>query len=201
MARRTKEESEKTRAQLLDAAEKLFLQKGVAATSLEDIAQEIGMTRGAIYWHFENKCALFDAMHARVALPLDASFDRVAEAADPLAALKEHCIYMLQTLHRDQRMQNIFTILKFKCEQTEDLKSNVTRQECKRQDVIEKFQSTFERAQKLKSLPSSMDANASAIALYSYISGIFTDYLRNPKSYKLEKLAPNFIELFFKGLQ
>ena len=55
MARRTKAEAESTRAAILDAAEVLFYQHGVSRTTLEKIALAANVTRGAIYWHFENR--------------------------------------------------------------------------------------------------------------------------------------------------
>ena len=71
MARRTKEEAEETRQSILDAAERLFHDQGVSRTSLADIASAAGVTRGAIYWHFENKVDLFQAMLERLHLPLE----------------------------------------------------------------------------------------------------------------------------------
>ncbi|MBY0410356.1 MAG: TetR family transcriptional regulator, partial [Burkholderiaceae bacterium] len=55
MARRTKEDANATRTRLIDAAESVFLQKGVSRASLNDIARAAGTTRGAIYWHFKDK--------------------------------------------------------------------------------------------------------------------------------------------------
>ena len=62
MARRTKEDAQATRTALLDAAERVFQQRGVSRTSLNEIAQAAGVTRGALYWHFKDKAALFNAM-------------------------------------------------------------------------------------------------------------------------------------------
>ena len=53
--RRTKKDAELTRQQLLKAGFKVFGDKGYAAARLSDVAEEAGVTRGAIYWHFENK--------------------------------------------------------------------------------------------------------------------------------------------------
>src|SRR5947208_2605625 len=50
-----KEQAERTRASILDAAIKLFSRKGYAATSTQDLADAIGMTTGVLYWHFEDK--------------------------------------------------------------------------------------------------------------------------------------------------
>lgn len=70
MARRTKADAQITRSALLDAAEQLFDERGVSRTSLADIAQAAGTTRGAIYWHFADKAALFDAMVERATAAL-----------------------------------------------------------------------------------------------------------------------------------
>ncbi|WP_272942305.1 TetR family transcriptional regulator [Kingella kingae] len=53
--RKTKEEAQKTRQHLLNAALEVFWRKGVTQASLHEIAVEAGVTRGALYWHFKNK--------------------------------------------------------------------------------------------------------------------------------------------------
>ena len=63
--RKTKLEAEKTRQHLLDAALEVFWRKGVTSASLQEIAEEAGVTRGALYWHFANKEALFEALFVR----------------------------------------------------------------------------------------------------------------------------------------
>lgn len=54
-----------TRDLLLDAAEKLFAERGLGGASLEDIADAAGYTRGAIYAHFGSKEELFLAVIER----------------------------------------------------------------------------------------------------------------------------------------
>ena len=55
MPRRTQEDSQATRKKILESAQRLFTRRGYERTSLSDIAKYAGVTRGAIYWHFENK--------------------------------------------------------------------------------------------------------------------------------------------------
>ena len=62
MARSTKEEALETRSRILDAAEEVFFTRGLAQSSLADVAVAADVTRGAIYWHFKNKSDLFEAM-------------------------------------------------------------------------------------------------------------------------------------------
>src|SRR5258706_2776656 len=97
MARRTKEEALETRTGILDAAERVFHEKGVAHASLEDIAAAADVTRGAIYWHFKDKADLFDAMMQRVVLPMDAIREGAdcCRQADPLALLRPSPIHGL----------------------------------------------------------------------------------------------------------
>jgi len=49
-------------AELLDAALEVFVERGYAATRLEDVARRAGITKGAMYHYFENKESLFKAM-------------------------------------------------------------------------------------------------------------------------------------------
>ena len=60
--RKTKEEMLITRERILEAGFECFYQNGYEQTSLAAIAQAAGVTRGAIYWHFEDKKALFRAV-------------------------------------------------------------------------------------------------------------------------------------------
>ena len=88
MARSTKQEALATRNRLLDAAEVLFQAQGVSQTSLQQIAQQAGATRGAIYWHFKDKADLFNAMMERVTLPLEAAGQAAGAAqGDPIGEI------------------------------------------------------------------------------------------------------------------
>lgn len=53
--RRTREQAEKTRSQVLDTFLDMFIENGFSKTSLTSIAHRLGVTKGAIYWHFKNK--------------------------------------------------------------------------------------------------------------------------------------------------
>ena len=60
------EQSQKTRRALLDAARTIFTTQGYAATSTEEIVLRAGVTRGALYYHFRDKAAVFGAVFDEV---------------------------------------------------------------------------------------------------------------------------------------
>src|SRR5437762_392714 len=105
MVRRTKLEAAATREALLDSALRLFRDRGVARTSLSDVASAAGLTRGAVYWHFRDKADLFDALCGRVTLPMEAMLAGASEVrqADPLGALRALAVHGLTRLAADPR--------------------------------------------------------------------------------------------------
>lgn len=62
MARKTKDEAERTRRRILASALALFAKKGYEKTTLTDVAARIKMTKGAVYWHFASKEKLLVAL-------------------------------------------------------------------------------------------------------------------------------------------
>ena len=72
----------RTRARLVQAAAQVIGEKGFERTSLEDVAQRAGMTRGAIYGNFGNRDELFLAV-------LEARWEPVAPAFRPGASYAE----------------------------------------------------------------------------------------------------------------
>ncbi|TMM35069.1 TetR family transcriptional regulator, partial [Colwellia ponticola] len=96
MVRRTKENAQETRRQILEAAEKAFYEKGLARTTLERIATLAGVTRGAIYWHFSNKADLVQAMLNTLHEPL-AEVTKTSESKDemdPMGCLRRLLIHL-----------------------------------------------------------------------------------------------------------
>lgn len=200
MVRRTKEEAEQTRAMLLDAAEAVFLQNGVAGASLDQIARAAGVTRGAVYWHFKNKDDIFHAMHERVKLPIKALFEEALAAEDPVLALKDFCIHILRYLARDERARRVFTIMQFKCETIDPGDEDKPPFDQNRDEMIKKTRKVFRKAQDDGIVTTDLSADAMAIALHNYMSGIFADYLRNPGLYNMRTIAPKLVEIFFRGI-
>ena len=75
------EQVRQTRDALLGAGRRLFGSKGFAATSVEDLAAEAGVTTGALYHHFESKTELFAAVFEQLHLEVLARNSGAAASA------------------------------------------------------------------------------------------------------------------------
>ena len=110
LMRRTKDQAEATRCALLDAAENVFFARGVATATLEEIAREAGVTRGALYWHFKDKAALYAAMLERVRFPLEDLVNSQATSQDPLAALERHVCGIMKFVGENASIRRVYAI-------------------------------------------------------------------------------------------
>ncbi|MBV2133781.1 TetR family transcriptional regulator [Pseudomonas sp. MAP12] len=200
--RRTKEEAEQTRCALLAAAEQLFLEQGVAHTTLEQIARAAGVTRGALYWHFENKAHLFQAMLEQVRLPPEQLAERLSTCGDhdPLQILREMCIEAITSLARNPQKRRIFTILLHRCEFTDELRHVEERHEAFVNQYIDLCEELFQRADRQGRLNPGQTPRLAARCLHALIIGLFSDWLRDPELFDAERDAPQMIDALLRGL-
>jgi TetR/AcrR family acrAB operon transcriptional repressor len=203
MARRTREEALVTREQLLDAAERVFRERGVGHTSLAEVADAAGVTRGAIYWHFRSKAELFKAMVERAEMPMDAALEQLADGAleDPLGQARDLAVRALLHLATSERTRAVFDVVFLRCEYTEDLLPVQQQHLRERQLCIEKCAAAFRLAVNRGQLPADTDTGLAARGLYAFVGGLMRDAVESPRDYDLAASAPPLIDLFFEGLR
>ncbi len=202
MARRTKEEAQATRMSILDAAEEVFHEKGVANASLEEIAAAAEVTRGAIYWHFKDKAELFDAMMQRVVLPVDEMLQSASccAQANPLELLRRATVDVLLRTARDARTQRIFDIAYHKCEYVGDATGVRERHIASQRQCLKTIEAGFRSCVDCGQLPKSVNPQEAAIGALSLVSGLIANWVLAPKSFSLERHAESIVDTFFRGL-
>jgi len=203
MARRTKIEAEDTRRRILDAAERLFFDRGVSQTALEQIAAEAGVTRGAIYGHFANKLDLFRELHERVRLPQEDFVEQaVAEGhPDPLGLLERACLECLATLAEDTQRQRVFTILLYRCEYVGEMLEALARQ----RDGNERMQAVairaFETAARHGMLKPGWTPETAATVFGAMVSGLVSDWLRFGRRFDLVEVGTECVKSLFRSFR
>ncbi len=118
----TKEQAEKTRENILRGALKTFSEKGLAKTRLEDIAKDVGVTRGAIYWHFKNKLDLFSELFKKTLKVVLSDARKILESElPPLEKIRTLLINLGAKSIEDEDYKAIGRILSYQNEWTNDV--------------------------------------------------------------------------------
>lgn len=126
MVRKTKEEAEQTRKEIIEAARNVFHESGVSRSSLDKIAKAAGVTRGAVYWHFADKAELFFAMREDVFAPMLARTDaRLYDPAfdNPLDAIEASITEFFRVLAECEVVREVFEIMISRCEYVDEFSS------------------------------------------------------------------------------
>lgn len=199
MVRRTKEQALATRSALLDAAERLFHQQGVSRTTLQDIALAAGVTRGAVYWHFADKGALFNAMLERVLLPLeeaDALFVPAAGNPPPLEGLRQHLIGVFERALGNAQARRVYEIVLHKMEYVGEM--DVVR--ARLQQARAGHVALIEHALALAGVAPQL-LRAQAVGLHAVVCGLFESWLLDGESFDLLPSARQAIGTYLIGVR
>jgi AcrR family transcriptional regulator len=104
------EQGQATRAALIDVATGLFATNGYEATAIPAVLDAAGVSRGALYHHFNSKEALFEAVLQAVEAQATLKVTRAARGAtDPLDGLRRGCAAYL-AMCRDPVVRRISLI-------------------------------------------------------------------------------------------
>ena len=106
LGRRTSEESRETKRALLDAAAAAFAERGLHGAKLDDIARRAGVTKGAIYSHFDGREDLL-VKACRSAIRSLHVFESAAEAPDLPTFVNETVDVLMAPENKAARMLNI----------------------------------------------------------------------------------------------
>jgi TetR/AcrR family acrAB operon transcriptional repressor len=113
MARKTKAEAALTRDRIVACARQVFSRDGVTNTSLEKVAKEAGVTRGAVYWHFKNKADLFMAVRLDAGSLLRLSQEK---GDDPLHRLELFLLEAIRRLGGEDKVRETYELMLWRCE-------------------------------------------------------------------------------------
>jgi TetR/AcrR family acrAB operon transcriptional repressor len=202
MVRRTKEDAQETRNRILDTAVEVLNRQGVAQTSLNDIAREAGVTRGAIYWHFANKVAMFDAMIERLLCPLlFNSADRDARLeADPLGFIRSAADEFIGKMLSDTSFRRVFEIFWHKCEYIGEMAALRNSHLEEGENHIDLIQRAFALAQEQGQMDRRLTPHQATIGFIGLVDGLLFNWTRKPGMFPLASYAPGILDAWFAGL-
>jgi len=195
MARRTKEDAAATRDSILDAAEQLFVQQGVSRTTLQHIASAAGVTRGAIYWHFDDKGVLFNAMMDRAKSPMRAALDELtaSKGDDPLAELHQYCMRVLSETVSNPQARRVFEIAVLKMEFVDELDAVRARRTEHMIEWMALAENRVASAVARGQARPCVNPRTLALGLWVVVDGLMRNWLFDPQAFDLEELGRELI--------
>jgi len=189
--RRTKEEAALTREAILDAAECTFLEYGVSHTSLAQIAEHAGVTRGAIYFHFPDKAEIFRAIIARVHFPQEEIITKVGAntALNPIDVLEQVSCACLSSFCDDPQQQRVMMILTQRCEYVGEFSDMMAQFRQAIDMMISLLTRMLRMAKERGMLNPRWQPEHAARALVSIFGGLIGEWLHAGRNYDLKTLG------------
>ncbi len=199
MVRKTKEDAELTRKRIVDAARTVFLKRGVSRSTLEHIAAEANVTRGAVYWHFENKTDIFHAIREQVFLPLiDSIDDRLSPnfpAVDnPLDQIEASLMNTINDLSSNLEMRETYEIIMIKCEYVDEFATVLHQMLHNCSCIVEKLEAAYERAKAQKLLGTALSPKALALDTHLFFGGLLHMWIKDADGSRFRHQALDLIK-------
>jgi TetR/AcrR family transcriptional regulator, cholesterol catabolism regulator len=173
------------RVQLLDAAARLFCQRGFHATSMRDIAKSAAMLSGSIYYHFSSKQEMLLAVYAegarRIGELVDAAIARETDPWKRLEAASTAHLNALHITHRDYAQVMIRT-----------LPQEADGIEAQLRDIRRDYEARFRRLVDALPLPPDVDRHYLRLMLIGALNWSHVWY--KPGGERPETIAKAFIQ-------
>lgn len=200
MARATKEEALKTRDRILETAIRLFYRNGVSATTLDNIAESAGLTRGAIYWHFKNKLDLITAIHDQLHLSITETMLETLKnpALPPLARIRTAGHEFLDSIEAGTQRRMVLATFLLRCDYSGEMHSFLESQRIARYEGLKMFMACFAEAQEAGEIAADANPEMLAEALFCLLVGILHEDIRGRDFTAMERKT--FFDYGFSGL-
>lgn len=192
MARKTKEAALETRAQIIDAARRVFHAEGVNRSSLDKIAQAAGVTRGAVYWHFANKAEIFLAVKQTYTSQFDQLQALLSSEADisPLTAISNYLQRLFSELLSNTAARETYEIIMLRCEYVEEFHEvlHVITEPCA--DILGSFDALYRKAAAQKELKAGLDPALMALDTLAFARGTLRGILSGQQHMYDQAITP-----------
>ena len=199
--RKTKEEAAITREKLLQVALSIFSAKGYSAATLEDIAREAEVTRGAIYWHFGGKAELYNSLLREFSACGNTIVqEAVAEGGTLKEILRKIFVRLLSSVEDDKELRAVMEIALFKTELTPELKSGRRKQIEVSRQLLEGITEAMHQGIAIGDLNSELEPAEMARAFMAFQNGAIYLWLSDPDSFSLKASAGTLADIFLAGI-
>lgn len=199
--RRTKEEAAETKRTLLDAALTVFSRDGYTAARLTEIAEEAGVTRGAIYHHFENKAGLYLALIQRAEGEQRALMQSIIEKGGSIADFTRRImVASFEAIASSPTYRQVMELTMFKVADSAELSDLIEKRRQEAVMLIESIAGVLERGIETGVFRKDLDPRIAARAFIGYQQGVMRLWLANPEAFDIDEDAGSLTDVYMRGI-
>ena len=201
--RRTKEDAEQTKQQIISSAIKVMNEKGIGATRFEDIAKEANVTRGAIYHYFKSKNEIILTIHSNMKKQMMDLFERhIAEDIDPVLSLKNGLKETLKKFQNDDHyraVEELFLKAEFTSLLREDEELILLFAREKEETICDMLE-LVKRGQSAGSIRKDIKSDTIGFALISFYIGFVTTWFLKVNTISTENIVDDYVDILLYGI-
>ena len=199
--RKTKEEALVTREQVLRAALRVFSSQGYAASTLEGIAQEAGVTRGAVYGHFAGKAEVYQTLmqeyFARIGERLMAVFSEGGRAQD---ILRRFIVRSLTLVEDDEVYQEVIELTLLKADPGIDQASDIQKKQLGTQALLHQLEQVLQAGVEAGEVRAGQDLQNVARSLVALVNGAILLWFQSDQTFALKNFARTLADTALNGV-
>src|SRR5437870_7357155 len=191
----TREATLDSRQEILRTAARLFQQRGYHATSMNDVASALKLSKGGLYHHFQSKDEiLFNLMDHAMDITQERVINPVRDIADP-----EERLRMLIRLHIEVVLSVREREITVMLHENHPLPPSLRRRiNTRKKDYVHFVESLIAEVQRARQSKGTVSPRAAAFALLGMINWIYQWY-RPDGTLREEDVAHQYTEVFFAG--
>lgn len=194
--RKTKEDAQITKNQIIGEAVNLFLQKGFSVTTLDEIAQQANVTRGAIYHHFTDKLAIVNELIETEEQNLKGLLQKIFdEDIPPFAKIEKVIQEVVSNFFDNKSFQDFIELTWFKIEYSQLSRLRSSKAELT-DYFIENFNHVVIEAQQKGEIKKDVDATDISITIINMINGMYRLFFILPEQFNTKKETMHFFNSY-----
>jgi AcrR family transcriptional regulator len=198
--RRTNEEANLTRQKLLDTALLEFTRVGYGRATLQQIAQNAEMTRGAVYHHFSNKAQIFTELVDGVTLELDTLIAQLRlQSTSVREQLRHVLVGVIRHLAQSPRYESIVRLILLETDGHPELEGVRETLKARRQRQKQLLTQLFERCRAQGELYPHLAADTAAEAVLIYQQNLHRHWIAF-RSFSSDQQLEDLVDILLRGL-
>ncbi|WP_275944327.1 MULTISPECIES: TetR family transcriptional regulator [unclassified Massilia] len=170
---------------------------------MQHIATAAGVTRGAIYWHFDDKGALFNAMMERVTLPFECALSSLgkSDARTVLDDLRRFFAEIFRVTETNPQARRVLEIASLKVEFVSEMDAVRVRRRQSKCDMMDQVVERLQLARSAGQIKPDADPQLMATGLWALMDGLIRNWMFEPTSFSLVDLGERMIGTMLEGIR